>query len=584
MLSLTMLLLERVGLIIILAYVLMNIPYFKNLMNRRRTWKARWQLCIIFSLFALMSNLTGIVIDHQHSLSGSVYFRLDDDVSLTNTRVLTIGVAGLVGGPFVGLFVGVISGIFRVYMGGADAQVYLISSIFIGIIAGYFGLQAQRRKRYPSIAKSAMIGIVMEMIQMLSILTFSHDKAYAVDLISLIALPMIIVNSVGTAIFMSIIISTLKQEEQMKAVQTHDVLQLMNQTLPYFKEGLNRESAQQIAMIIKNLMKVSAVAITSKNEILSHVGAGSDHHIPTNEILTSLSKDVLKSGKLKEVHTKEEIGCSHPNCPLRAAIVIPLEMHGSIVGTLKMYFTNPNDLTFVERQLAEGLANIFSSQIELGEAETQSKLLKDAEIKSLQAQVSPHFFFNSINTISALVRINSEKARELLLELSYFFRANLQGSKQHTITLDKELSQVRAYLSLEQARYPGRFNININVEDKYRDVLVPPFLIQILVENAIKHAFTNRKQGNDIDVSVIKETATHVRIIVQDNGQGISKDKMHLLGETSVESESGTGSALENLNLRLKGLFGKSAALQFESTSSGTTFWCVLPYERQEEE
>ncbi|MQI91398.1 sensor histidine kinase, partial [Escherichia coli] len=116
-----------------------------------------------------------------------------------------IGVAGLVGGLFVGLFVGVISGIFRVYMGGADAQVYLISSIFIGIIAGYFGLQAQRRKRYPSIAKSAMIGIVMEMIQMLSILTFSHDKAYAVDLISLIALPMIIVNSVGTAIFMSII-------------------------------------------------------------------------------------------------------------------------------------------------------------------------------------------------------------------------------------------------------------------------------------------------------------------------------------------------------------------------------------------
>ncbi|MBE2132603.1 LytS/YhcK type 5TM receptor domain-containing protein, partial [Staphylococcus argenteus] len=141
---------------------LMNIPDFKNLMIRRRTWKARCQLCIIFSLFALMSNLTGIVIDHQHSLSGSVYFRLDDDESLANTRVLTIGVAGLAGGPFVGLFVGIISGIFRVYMGGADAQVYLISSLFIGIIAGYYGLQAQRRNRYPSIAKSAMIGIFME--------------------------------------------------------------------------------------------------------------------------------------------------------------------------------------------------------------------------------------------------------------------------------------------------------------------------------------------------------------------------------------------------------------------------------------
>ncbi|EHJ09158.1 sensor histidine kinase [Staphylococcus simiae] len=584
MLSLTVLLLERVGLIIILAYVLMNIPYFKNLMNRRRTWRARLQLCIVFSLFALMSNLTGIVINPDHSVSGSIYFHLNNDVSLANTRVLTIGVAGLVGGPFVGLFVGIISGVFRLYMGGAGAEIYLISSLFIGIISGYFGLQTRKLNRYPSIVKSAFIGVLMEGIQMLSILIFSTDKTYAMELISLIAIPMIIVNSVGTAIFMSIIISTLKQEEQMKAVQTHDVLQLMNQTLPYFKEGLNKESAEHIAVIIKDLMKVSAVAITSKHEILSHVGAGSDHHIPENEIITSLSRDVLKSGQLKEVHTKEGIGCSHPNCPLCAAIVIPLEMHGAIIGTLKMYFTNPNDLTFVERQLAEGLANIFSSQIELGEAEMQSKLLKDAEIKSLQAQVSPHFFFNSINTISALVRINSEKARELLLELSYFFRANLQGSRQHTISLDKEISQVQAYLSLEQARFPGRFNIQFAVPEHYKKVLVPPFLIQILVENAIKHAFTNRKQGNNVKVSVIEEDEQHVRIIVTDNGQGIANDKLHLLGETSVESESGTGSALENLNLRLKGLFGIPAALQFNSTSSGTTFWCVLPCDKQEEE
>ncbi len=78
-------------------------------------------------------------------------------------------------------------------------------------------------------------------------------------------------------------------------------------------------------------------------------------------------------------------------------------------------------------------------------------------------------------------------------------------------------------------------NKHVIQEDLYRSCPIlrsaSSFLIQILVENAIKHAFTNRKQGNDIDVSVIKETATHVRIIVQDNGQGISKDKMHLLGE-----------------------------------------------------
>ncbi|HGH5559406.1 TPA: LytS/YhcK type 5TM receptor domain-containing protein, partial [Staphylococcus pseudintermedius] len=542
-----------------------------------------WQLCIVFSLFALLSNFTGIVIKNGDILAGSIYFQLDDNVSLANTRVLTIGVAGLVGGPFVSVFVGILSGIFRLYMGGAEAYTYLISSLFIGLISGYYGRQALEQHQYPTIARSALIGGMMEIVQMICIFSFAQDKQYAMDLIALIGLPMIVVNSAGTAIFMSIISSTLKQEEQMRAVQTHDVLELTNQTLPYFKEGLNEDSAKHVAMIIKDLMKVSAVAITNRHDILAHVGAGSDHHIPKKEIITHLSKAVLQTGELKEVHTKEEIGCTHPHCPLHAALVIPLKMHGKVTGTLKMYFTNPTNLTFVERQLAEGLAEIFSSQIELGEAEMQSKLLKDAEIKSLQAQVNPHFFFNAMNTISALVRIDSEKARELLLELSHFFRSNLQGSRQNTITLEKELSQVTAYLSLEQARFPGRFDVTFDVPEKVKQASVPPFLIQILVENAVKHAFPNRKKGNTIKVGARLKDAQQLYIEVSDNGRGIPPDKLTQLGQKVVESESGTGSALENLNLRLKGLFSEQAALHFDSDDTGTCVWCTLPYQQKED-
>ncbi|EKU48130.1 sensor histidine kinase [Staphylococcus massiliensis] len=584
MFNLTILLLERVGLIIILAYLLMNLNYFKKTMNYRETWHSKWQLCLVFSLFALMSNFTGIVIQDGNILSGSIYFKLNDDVSLANTRVLTIGVAGLVGGPFVGLFVGIISGLFRLYMGGAEAYTYLISSFFIGIISGYFGRRARRHNQYPTVFKSALIGSMMEVVQMICIFSFAQDKTYALELLSLIALPMIIVNGIGTAIFMSIIISTLKHEEQMRAVQTEDVLEITKQTLPYFKEGLNESSAKEVAKIIKDLMKVSAVAITSRKDILAHVGVGSDHHIPKKAIITHLSKEVLQTGQLKEVHTKVEIGCSHPDCPLHAAIVIPLKSHGKVIGTLKMYFTNPNNLTFVERKLAEGLAQIFGSQIELGVAETQGKLLKDAEIKSLQAQVNPHFFFNAINTISAMVRIDSEKARDLLLELSHFFRSNLQGSRQNTITLEKELSQVLAYLSLEQARFPGRFNVKFDVKDTFKDALVPPFLVQILVENAIKHAFTNRKKDNDITIRANQISDHELKLSVIDNGHGIDKAKIAQLGLTSVESESGTGSALENLNRRLKGLFSEQATLHFDSNEHGTNVWCILPYQRKEHE
>lgn len=232
-------------------------------------------------------------------------------------------------------------------------------------------------------------------------------------------------------------------------------------------------------------------------------------------------------------------------------------------------------MTYVERQLAEGLGNIFSSQIELGRAELQSKLLKEAEIKSLRAQVNPHFFFNAINTISALVRVDSERARELLLSLSHFFRSNLQGARTPTITVEKELQQVQAYLALEQARFPDRFNIHFEVDDNCLQEYVPPFLIQILVENAIKHAFSNRKRGNDIDVRVRKIHCLYIE--VKDNGFGISADKRKLIGQSLVHSESGTGSALENLNRRLTGLFGEKAKLQFETAVTGTRFYSELP-------
>ena len=152
-----------------------------------------------------------------------------------------------------------------------------------------------------------MIGAITEIIQMGCILLLSNDIHHAVILVSFIALPMIIINSLETAIFLTIILSTIKQEEQMRAVQTHDVLQLANETLPYFRSGLNEKSAKQTAEIILRLMQVLAVAITKKKDILTHIGAGSDHHVTSKEIITDLSKEVTQSGHLKVAHSREEI-------------------------------------------------------------------------------------------------------------------------------------------------------------------------------------------------------------------------------------------------------------------------------------
>ncbi|MEG2505061.1 MAG: histidine kinase, partial [Carnobacterium sp.] len=238
--------------------------------------------------------------------------------------------------------------------------------------------------------------------------------------------------------------------------------------------------------------------------------------------------------------------------------------------------------THVEEQLAEGLGTIFSSQLELGEAEIQSKLLKDAEIKSLQAQVNPHFFFNAMNTISALMRQNAEQARTLLLQLSTYFRANLQGARQVLIPLTAELKHVEAYLSLEQARFPQRFQVTFNIDPNLETLLLPPFLLQVLVENAIRHAFGNRKTDNQIVVQ-LEQKENFVLVQVSDNGIGIPPDRVEKVGKEVIESEKGTGTALENLNKRLVGLFGLEASLQFsQNKTGGTTVLLKIPLDREE--
>lgn len=577
--TLFILMLERVGLIIVLAYLLLSIPYFKKMLMKRGRWKSKLQLIIIFSVFAFISNFTGVEISRDLEVVNQLFTSLDTTSSLANTRVLTIGVSGLIGGTPVGLVVGLVSGIIRYLQGGSDPHIYFISSTLIGLLSGLFGNSSIKKNVFPKPSHGAFIGVLTEMVQMASILLLSSNSIQAWNLVQLIGLPMILTNSIGMALFLSIIQSFNKLEQETRAVQTHAVLELAEATLPYFRAGLTEEASGKVAQIIQDTMKVSAVSITDTEKIVAHVGAASDHHKSPQSILTDLSKAVLETGLVKEAHSPKEIGCHVEGCPLEAAVVIPLTVRNEVRGTLKFYFTNEQNLTYVERQLAEGLGKIFSSQLEFGELDTQKRLLQDAEIKSLQAQVNPHFLFNALNTISALIRIDSEKARELLFQLSAFFRSNLQGARQNLISIEKELEQVDAYVSLELARFPDRFTIRKDLSESVLDYAIPPFMLQVLVENAVKHAFKGRKTNNHVTVE-ITEDKNFLFIEVRDNGVGVQKDILNVLGVKTINSREGTGSAVENLNKRLISLFGNEAKINIQSGESGTRVSSRIPKRR----
>ncbi|MED1016676.1 sensor histidine kinase [Bacillus atrophaeus] len=583
MIHLMIMMLERVGIIVILGFILAHTKLFRQALQQPASYKGKAVLITIFSLFSIISNYTGIEIQKNIILNNDWVFEIDPSSSIANTRIMGVEIGGLLGGPIVGAGVGLLAGLHRLSLGGSTAFSCAVSSILAGILAGWIGSYFRKRYRIPTPRAAALVGIGMEALQMLIILLMAKPFADAWALVSMIGIPMILINGSGSFIFLSIIQSIIRKEEQARALETHRVLMIADQTLPYFRQGLNENSCKSVASIIHKLTGTDAVSLTDNKKILAHVGAGTDHHIPSKSLITGLSKKVIKTGYIMKATSQEEIECTHAQCPLHAAIVLPLTSNGKTIGTLKMYFKSPAGLSQVEEELAEGLAMLFSTQLELGEAELQSKLLKDAEIKALQAQVNPHFLFNAINTISALCRTDVEKTRKLLLQLSVYFRSNLQGARQLLIPLSKELNHLHAYLSLEQARFPGKYEIEIDIEDSLDQIEIPPFVLQVLVENALRHAFPKKQDRYKVEVQVLSAESS-VYMKVKDNGRGIAGDIVTQLGNKPLPSKEGTGTALYNLNQRLVGLFGQQAALQITSgIDNGTEVSFQVPLKQMKE-
>lgn len=581
MLNLVLMMIERVGLIVILGFLLSHIKTFRRLLHKQDGYVDKLKLICIFSVFTIVSNYTGIEIAGNTIMNENWLQGVSSSSTIANTRIMGVGISGLLGGPIVGIGVGFIAGIHRYMLGGTTALSCAISSILAGIITGYIGYIFEKYNRTITPKFSAVLSVFIVSLEMLMILLIIED---GISVVKTIAIPMILVNSFGSFILLSMIQAILRQEENAKALQTHKVLRIADKTLPYFRQGLTEESCKHVAQIIHRFTGTDAVSLTDTEKILAHVGLASDHHIPSHSLITGLSKEVLHTGQIMKAKSREVINCQHEGCPLQAAIVIPLTSHGNTIGTLKLYFKNSNQLSRVEEELAEGLAKIFSTQLELGEAELQSKLLQDAEIKALQAQINPHFLFNAINTVSALCRTDVEKARKLLLQLSVYFRCNLQGARQLLIPLEQELNHVQAYLSLEQARFPNKYEVKMYIEDELKTTLVPPFVLQLLVENALRHAFPKKQPVCEVEVHVFeKEGMVHFE--VKDNGQGIEEERLEQLGKMVVSSKKGTGTALYNINERLIGLFGKETMLHIESElNKGTEITFIIPKKVGEEE
>lgn len=579
MLALLPLMLERVGILIIVAFILSRMKSFRQVIHNERGMAAKVTIIAIFGAFGVISNYTGVEIGHGMVTSQDWLTNVESTGAIANTRIMGVAIGGLLGGPLIGIGVGLIAGLHRLSLGGFTAVACAVSTIFAGVVTGFLSKRFKIQEK-SSPTKAVIMGILMECVQMGIILLLAKPFDEALHLVELIAFPMIAINGFGTLLFLLIIQDIFHEQERTKALQTHKALYIANQTLPFFRQGLNIDSCTKAAGIILKWTNADAIAITNQDQVLAHIGAGSDHHFPSGSMATELTKKVLEQGRIIIAKSAKEIQCFEPHCPLEAAIVLPLKVHEKTVGTLKLYFTTSSKLDRVEQELAEGLGKLFSGQLEMAELEMQRRLLKDAEIKALQAQVHPHFLFNAINTISTLVRTDADQARRLLIQLSIFFRSNLQGARQMLIPLEKELEHVEAYLTIEQARFPDRYKVEIEIEPALQKVLIPPFTLQPLVENAIRYAFPKVKTGT-VKVRAYEEEGRMI-LLTEDDGKGIPAELLGTLGNQTVASPGGTGTALWNIKKRIEEIYGQQASFQITSKlDNGTRVSIKLPLTMQ---
>ena len=176
-------------------------------------------------------------------------------------------------------------------------------------------------------------------------------------------------------------------------------------------------------------------------------------------------------------------------------------------------------------------------------------LTRDAELRALRAQIDPHFLYNSLNSISALTASDSSGARRMCLLLGEFLRNTLDVSARQRIPLADELALAERFLSIEQVRFGSRLRIERRVDDASSACLVPPLLLQPLVENAVTHGIAQRIEGGVIRLDVSR-TNGHLAIVLENPRDG----------DAAVPRPGGLG--LENVRRRLTAMFGREASLE----------------------
>jgi two-component system LytT family sensor kinase len=530
-------LIEALSVFLVIFSLYCRSPAFRPLTRDWPRPRGKVRLYLVFSGIAILGNYLGVpVVQGQ---------------AIVNARAVGSTLAGLLGGPILGLLVGVTAGVHRITaLGGSAALAGAVATTVEGLLGGIVHLALKGRpERLMTPRVAFATTFVGEIAHMGIVLLLTHPFAQAVAVVWAIAPPMIVANPVGAALFMLVLLERHREQDRVAAASSARALEVADRTLRLLARGISAEAAAELAAIVKERTGVGAVGVTDTERVLGWAGMGADHHLPGSPISSPYTRQsIAENAVVFADGVRQRYNCTvSGSCPLESVVIAPLQVDGVVVGTVQLF--EPRDRRFLNmnKSLGEGLAALLSSQLLIARYQEQKSLLVMSELKLAHAQVNPHFLFNALNTIIAVLRRDADRARDLLIHLSNFFRKNLKRASDVS-TLGEELEHVRAYLEIEKARFEGRIAVHTEVDPALLGVRMPAFTLQPLVENAFKHGLAAMLAGGRATIRAYRREGA-AWIEIEDNGGAW------------VERTEHAGLGMQIVDKRLRNLLGEGWGL-----------------------
>lgn len=529
-----------VSLFVLIVFLLHDVRAFRKAISEQVTSvRSKLILITVFSVISIFGTIFGIPVGE----------------GIINTRAAGVIAGGLLGGPVVGAVTGAVAGIHRYFYVDTFATSASACITFLqGVLAGLLSLHIRKRK--PFWAWAFFTGCCLEVMHMLLFFVLAEPWERVVRLVSELVPSTVIVNAVGVLLFTSLLDHFAADREKAVSHAARSSFRSVSLLMDVMRSGLSAKNIQNVTPIIMNFMPEldwAAILVNGRLQALT-------------------VRSWLSTGKARmEAEYLAQTGEGS-----RGADTLVSEVFEEFHGVLIVRKSRGEPFNAYEKEMVKGFTATMKTVIDFHRLKRKEAMYSVAEIKVLQAQINPHFLFNALNTIGYYCRSDPKEARKLVLYLADYYRQNLTAPDT-MIPLAQEMKHVRAYISLEQARFEERLRVEYRIEED--GFSVPALILQPLIENAILHGILPRPCGGTVRLSVRARGAFY-HVSVLDDGVGMSREKCATLLDRRQRRRS---IGLINVHRRLIFIYGRECGLRIRSREGrGTLVAFRIP--RREEE